>query len=294
MIDPWPSLEARSPARLLAAIGCLDWRPEIDGDGEQPIFVLGNGWRTGSTLVQRTFVTDPRLLLWGEPLGRMGLISRVTDGLLCASPGDWPFDWHWYKPEAGVDLTTEWIANLFPPGDRLRASLRAWLASWLAAPATGAGFARWGIKEVRLDAADAIVLSQLFPRARFVIVVRDPVDAYRSCKDWGAMWYRWPDVPIQTATDFARHWNRLALSWLDLPPGFPSVTVRYEDLLMDPAILDDVAAGLDLQTSASKAFSVRVRSKLPTAPEPVELDEADTRAVLEQAREGMRAHGYSP
>ena len=38
-------------------------------DTESPIFLLATGWRTGSTLLQRILVTDPHLLLWGEPLG---------------------------------------------------------------------------------------------------------------------------------------------------------------------------------------------------------------------------------
>src|ERR1700759_2808533 len=36
---------------------------------EAPIFLLSTGWRAGSTLLQRILVTDPSLLLWGEPLG---------------------------------------------------------------------------------------------------------------------------------------------------------------------------------------------------------------------------------
>ncbi len=52
-----------------------------DRDAVQPIFVLTSGWRSGSTLLQRIVVTDPKLLIWGEPLGDLGLIPQITNML---------------------------------------------------------------------------------------------------------------------------------------------------------------------------------------------------------------------
>ena len=54
-------------------------------DTEAPIFVLASGWRTGSTLLQRILVTDPDVLLWGEPLGDLGLLSNIAEMLAQAS-----------------------------------------------------------------------------------------------------------------------------------------------------------------------------------------------------------------
>ena len=49
---------------------------------ESPIFLLAAGWRSGSTLLQRILVTDPSVLLWGEPFGEMALASGLAT-LLC-------------------------------------------------------------------------------------------------------------------------------------------------------------------------------------------------------------------
>ena len=68
-----------SVKQLGETIAALDARarqaPDAKSDTESPIFLLSTGWRAGSTLLQRILVTDPRLLLWGEPLGDMILLS---------------------------------------------------------------------------------------------------------------------------------------------------------------------------------------------------------------------------
>ena len=50
--------------------------------------------------------------------------------------------------------------------------------NWLAAPARKRGFARWGVKEVRWSGAHGLVLRWLYPKAHFLLIVRDPVSAY--------------------------------------------------------------------------------------------------------------------
>jgi ABC-type uncharacterized transport system YnjBCD ATPase subunit len=46
---------------------------------DAPIFLLATGWRAGSTLLQRMLVTDPRVILWGEPFCDLALPSRVAE-----------------------------------------------------------------------------------------------------------------------------------------------------------------------------------------------------------------------
>src|SRR5215475_4503356 len=62
---------------LLEACGFDTTNSQADEDA--PIFVLSNGGRAGSTLLQRILITDPRLLMWGEPMGEMALVSRMTE-----------------------------------------------------------------------------------------------------------------------------------------------------------------------------------------------------------------------
>src|SRR5215470_16856110 len=57
-----------SVAKLTDSIASLEssgMGTSLEGESESPIFLLSIGWRSGSTLLQRDLVTDPRLLLWG-------------------------------------------------------------------------------------------------------------------------------------------------------------------------------------------------------------------------------------
>src|SRR5262249_52626820 len=98
---------------------------EMPGEDESsPGFVLGRRGRTGSPLLRRVWMTGRGLLLWGEPLGRLGLLTGLSEAVCGLQPG-WPPREHWIERRPPGDLTTSWIANLFPPADDFRAALRA-------------------------------------------------------------------------------------------------------------------------------------------------------------------------
>ncbi len=67
-------------ARVNAALSIIDSEsPSADPQElDEPVFILATSWRSGSTLLQRVFCTDPSLLLWGEPFGRLALIPRIV------------------------------------------------------------------------------------------------------------------------------------------------------------------------------------------------------------------------
>lgn len=276
------------PAQVRRGLAVFGSAP-ASADSEQPVFVLGCGWRSGSTLLQRTIMTDERVVVWGEPLGRLAPLTRLTD--LIASAGESP------PPAQFSDLdrldvpdpTADWIANLFPGGACLRAGLRAWLEGWLAAPARDRGYARWGLKEVRLSSADALVLRWLYPHAGLVVLVRDPFDAWRSFRAVSAEWNifeRYPDRPVSDAAAFGRLWNRLVVSWSD-PQGPSDVCrLRYEDLIRGE--LGDLEARLELDLDPPRALGARIGASAADAPTDEEL------AAIESATSaGRRLWGYT-
>jgi hypothetical protein len=82
----WAKLEKVSEpnvqqlAKSIAVLEAYAAHPiDAEKEAEAPIFLLSTGWRAGSTLLQRILVTDPRLLLWGEPMGEMTIVSRITE-----------------------------------------------------------------------------------------------------------------------------------------------------------------------------------------------------------------------
>jgi hypothetical protein len=259
-------------------------------DAEAPIFLLSNGWRAGSTLLQRILVTDSRLFLWGEPLGDMTIVPSLAEMLgRSLNPRNLQ-EWKDQPDPSSLKLSTSWVANLYPSGRDFRCALRSLFDRWLSEPARHLGYFRWGFKEVRLGATEAVLLHWLYPHAKFVVISRHPYDAYRSLADarWGLVYYRHPDVPAESAASFARHWNRLAVSWSSLPPGFPSVHIKYEDLIAGKVDFRKLETWLGLEIREEEALSASVGGTAKRA----KISWYERWIIAREASEGMKALGY--
>lgn len=221
--DPFRSTE-QAFARL-PATACRD--------SERPIFILSAGWRSGSTLVQRLICSNSanKTLVWGEPYGRSGVIQQMRSSLNSISEV-WPPDGSLIDNRSISNLEDQWIANLYPPLAAIRQAHRSFLEELLVKPARQRGFTRWGLKEVRLTAADAKYLQWVFPQACFIFLYRDPFKAYGSYAALARLWYDiWPDKPILTPTDFGMHWKRIVSSFTGNRHIENTILVRYEDLI---------------------------------------------------------------
>jgi hypothetical protein len=262
-----------------------------ESDAEAPIFLLSTGWRAGSTLLQRILVTDPRLLLWGEPLGEMTLVSRIAEMV-----GDFvsPRNLQLWKDQhdpSSPALSTSWVANLYPSSNDFRLALRGLFNQWLGEPAYRRGFTRWGLKEVRLGVTEATLLHWLYPRAKFVIIYRHPYQSYRSLadSDWDQVYIRHPDTPVDSAVSFARHWNRLAVGWSELPVGFPCFHLKYEDLMTGNVDFRRLESWLGVEIKENVALSVSVGGTSKRT----QLSWHERLIIAREARAGMRVLGYS-
>lgn len=275
--NPFRAIDARFALEPLSAAG-------------RPIFLLAAGWRSGSTLLQRLVVSSDEVLIWGEPYGRAGLIPALSRALQSFQP-DWPASAAIAVDQSltGADLQEQWIANLYPEPRALRDGLRALMDSFLAAPARRRGFQRFGLKEVRLSAADALWLQWIYPDARFVFLVRNPWDAWSSMK--GGTWYlRWPDQPVNTAATFAQLWSGLLatfLQWED-PSG---MRLRYEDLARPDFDLGTLRDHLELGAIDESVRASRIRG--PVKP-PAPLDAREITQIDAAAGQLARALGYTP
>ena len=275
----------------IAALSSLDSNAPREADSDTPIFLLSTGMRTGSTLLQRILITDSRLLLWGEPMAEMGVVPRITQ-MLSESHGS-PFlaSWKLQPNIASPDLTKSWIALLHPPIGDLRMALRSLFQTWLAQPARRQAFARWGFKSVRLDAADAVLLHWLYPNAKFILLTRHPYDCYRSFADggWPTSFTQYPDVAIDSAVSFAREWNRIAMSWSELPSDFSSMLIKYEDLVSGNFDFRNLESWLGLKLNESDALSEKVGRTAFRA----RLHAYERWIVSHEAAAGMRLLGYN-
>jgi hypothetical protein len=279
-------------AESIAALRACSAEPsDADNETEAPIFLLSTGWRAGSTLLQRILVTDPRLLLWGEPLGEMTVASRLAEMVgHFISPRNLEL-WKSQGDPTSPALSTSWVANLYPPSKDFRLALRSLFDQWLGVPAHKRGFARWGLKEVRLGATEASFLHWLYPCAKFVIISRHPYDCYRSLADshWDQVYDKHPDVPVDSAASFAKHWNRLAISWSELPKGFPSFHIKYEELISGAVDFRRLESWLGIEIRESVALSVSVGSTAKRT----HLSWYERLIIAHEAKIGMHALGYT-
>ena len=258
-------------------------------DNEAPIFLLSTGHRAGSTLLQRILVTDPRVLLWGEPLGDMAFVCRIAE-MMSDSICPWNLEqWKNHDPNSS-SIATSWIADLYPPGEDFRVAIRGLFDRWLGEPARQRGFVRWGLKEVRLGATEATLLHWLYPQAKFVILSRNPYDCYRSLADsnW-LVYHRYPDMCINSAAAFAKLWNRLAISWSELPVGFPSFHIKYEDLTHGKVDFRKLESWLGIEIKENVALSVAVGGTAKRS----RLSWCERLIITREAAAGMRALGYT-
>jgi len=227
-------------------------------DDEEPIFLLATGWRTGSTLMQRILVTDPKLLVWGEPHGDLDILNRLGEIIAGFSRP--------IAPDSVIlmqkteKMSGEWIANLYPPTSVIRQALQSMVYDWLAQPAKELGYTRWGMKEVRLGYDEAALLLWLFPKAKFVVITRNPYDSYRSAMQLGALWERWPDRLVNDAYAYGRLWNRLALSWKSAATGFPLRLYRLEDVTSASVDFQELASFCNLDLKPEAAIGKKVGS----------------------------------
>jgi hypothetical protein len=263
MSDQTSDIRARIAAldQSIALLEAAVREPPAPAD-ERPIFLAAVGWRTGSTLMQRVLMTDPAILVWGEPLNHLAYVSRLMRPLLGFNPS-WPPSGHWLSHLDEPDLTRDWVANMAPDAGHLKGAYRAFLDRWLAAPAHERGFSRWGVKEVRWTAEDAIFLRWLYPDCRFVLTIRHPVYTYHSLKQAGfepgkvGFLLEWPDRWVADLDAFAHHWNELALGWAAVVDRLGAPWIRYEDLMAGRIDLTALGRTLGLTLDPERALATR-------------------------------------
>jgi len=187
-----------------------------------------SNWRSGSTLLQRSICTDPDIVLWGEPYSYCNLITSLTHSTKPFITQDWPPQ-TFPKAELFNHLDAFFIANLYPEMQHLYNGHRAMLDNLFKHSAEEKGKSRFGAKFVRLSLDEAQYLEWLYPDAKFIILIRNPWDCWKSYKGYNWI-YRWPKGIVQTVDQFAKLWLKQTSELIQFQSP-NAITLRYEDFL---------------------------------------------------------------
>jgi hypothetical protein len=201
----------------------------------KPIFIFAAGWRSGSTLLQRMLMSSGGALIWGESGGALQCFAdaaRRYKQMLGSGNiryeygfgGNGAEEFKQFQRNGGNDVYT-WIACINPPEQIIKDALRRTLEDIYAETARRMGYQRWGVKEVFTGTDTARLLMELYPEAKFVFLVRNPLACILSIKrrDW--MDQKGMRDPLMF---YANHWKKLAAGFRSA--GFGHY-VRYEDLV---------------------------------------------------------------
>lgn len=221
--------------------------PRTDGDrapmtiNQKPVFVFSSSWRSGSTLVQRYITASGEVLVWGETGGALNALCDALAGweqITAESSRRFPDSlggggekaYRKFIETPRPEQAQQWIANLTPPYEEIVEHTRSLLNELYAKRAHALGYPRFGIKETRCDLATAQRLQAVFPDAKFVFLVRNPLEVMLSIKR-----RNWMGRPAGHATlhYYAEHWRVRSQQFRQA--GF-GMALRYEDFIHDPAL----------------------------------------------------------
>jgi hypothetical protein len=241
------------PHQLVSTLSHLENNyGHLQKSNESPIFLLSAGWRSGSTLMQRLIMSNPNVLLWGEPYSDGRIIQHLARQFACFPEG-YPYENVILdeKEIPGAGFDESWIAYLFPKPKFLYSAHLQFMNSLLKEPAVLAGFTTWGLKEVRLTGYHALYLKWLYPKAKFIFLIRDLEDCWTSYKGKG--WFlEFPSLRIEECKPYCELWLRQINSFATVRSKLRHIVVRYEELLAskDSEILR-LEAFLDLKIDSS-------------------------------------------
>ncbi len=119
-----------------------------------------------------------------------------------------------------------WIPVVSPGPERAVQALRAFFNELYARETALSGFDRWGFKEVRPHALTYMkMLRAVYPEARFIFLVRDPYDTFRSVR--GKKFYARFKDPLQPV----KVWHQNVSDFFNSKiPAQVCLLVKYEDL----------------------------------------------------------------
>jgi hypothetical protein len=209
-----------------------------------PIFIFSAGWRSGSTLLQRLITSSGQVLIWGEAGGALNCLAEAYSRYKqMVGPGSslYPYGYggngaeqYYNFMNAGRNGVQKWIACMNPPIESIYGVFLEFFDSYYGSPLKKMGYERWGLKEVQSGIATANFLKEIFPNAKFLFVVRNPISCLRSIK-----MRNWMDRKNYKdgLIFYSNVWKKLSSEFSTANFG---MLIRYEDLISKSALIAEL------------------------------------------------------
>jgi hypothetical protein len=259
-----------------------------------PIFIFSAGWRSGSTLLQRMITASGKALIWGEAGGALNQFADAMERyrqMLGAADIKYKYGYggrgdaqYQELLKTGEEIAHKWIACLNPPREVFHEAFRSFLESIYGIPARELGYPRWGIKEVQADIEAAHFLRDLYPKAKFIFLVRNPIDCLISIKR-----RHWMDCPaeVDPVTFFANHWLKLAKEFRGAGFGY---SLKYEALINSPEVMTELSDYLEINSPENFIKESNVNWNVKKINRPLSFIER--RRIMKIVRREMELYGY--
>ena len=234
----------------------LNWIIENHGHPEStqnssPVFLLAAGWCSGSiTLIE---MLRQHCLIWGEPYGQGNLLQPMKRQLIAIH------DALRNESSESIYVSKAWLE-----------SQALFFLNLFERPAHEAGAYNWGVSEVRWTLSDAMFLRFLFPNAKFLLLIRNPFDAFREYFETKQIWEIFPGISL-TVSAFGRHWARLTNDFRQHAEEICAKVLFYEDL-RDPRTVRELCTYLGIEKCLESSLAEAKRSRHVPLPHWKELD----------------------
>ena len=242
------------------------------------LLILSPVHRTGSTLLQRICNSRKETLIWGEHGGVLMQFASIFVNAACFSMAGEAERKQYFSQGENPNL---WIANMCPELEYVQQAVvnsARTLMNTLYGPYRK-NHDILGFKEVQYRRDELELLRRCYPKAQFLLLLRNPLDAWKST---GGDWY-------PSLEDWTAKYNSGVLGYHAFAKDDAnSHLLRYEDLIGQEskamAVLTDVACVSREQISMVLAHKI--------GSNPRSLSDSDRDAILATCRESMELLGY--
>jgi hypothetical protein len=243
------------------------------------LLILAPIHRTGSTLLQRICNARKGTLIWGEHGGILTRFSTIfADAALFSLMGQSERE-AYFRRDEDPNL---WIANMCP---ELECVQQALIDSARALLSTLYGRYRkdhdiLGFKEVQYGRAELELLRRCYPKAHFLLLLRNPLDTWKSTpKDWYPSFDNWIakyNEGVWGYCEFAEHDAHCHV-------------LRYEDLIAQEP--DTMAVLAEVAKVSKQEVSMVLAHKIGSTRRSI-LDNSQREVILAHCRAPMEVLKY--